>query len=150
MEQEIFENNYSKMMTKEFKETKEKLEKELAVYGIIELDEHISDHEYLSYDVCLKIDIDDTDLSCIDVYASANWTFKLAKKCDSFFVEELEELQKVISIFYGSPFSLDIERINVIWPRYLIEIPILTFNSLPELVEHVRVLKLLLQKVPRK
>lgn len=138
------------MMTKEFREIKDTLEKELAVYGILELIEHVSDHEYLAYDVCLKIDIDDPDLSCIDVYASASGEFKLAKKCDSFFVEELEELQKVVSIFYGSPFSLDIERINVIWPRYLIEIPMLTFNSLSELVEHVRVLKILLSKVPRK
>lgn len=137
-------------MNKEFKNVKEELERELSIYGIVELDEHVSDHEYLAYDVCLKIDIDDPDLSCIDVYASANGTFKLAKKCDSFFVEELEELQKVISIFYGSPFSLDIERINVIWPRYLIEIPILTFNSLSELVEHVRVLKILLTKVYQK
>ncbi|ETD05681.1 hypothetical protein N568_0101010 [Lactococcus garvieae TRF1] len=138
------------MMTKEFREIKDTLEKELAVYGILELIEHVSDHEYRAYDVCLNIDFDDPDLSCIDVYAFVNGTFKLAKKCNSFFVEELEELQKVVSIFYGSPFSLDIERINVIWPRYSIEIPTLTFNSLSELVEHVRVLKILLNKVPRK
>ncbi|MFK4935490.1 hypothetical protein [Lactococcus garvieae] len=134
-------------MYKDFKETKEELEKQLSSYGLIELVDHVSDHEYLVYDVCLKIDTDNPDLSCIDVYAFANGKFRLAKRCNSFFVEELEELQKVISFFYGSPFSLDIERINVIWPRYLFEIPILTFNSLSELVEHVRVLKILLTKV---
>ena len=147
MEQEKFEKNYSKMMTKEFKKTKEKLEKELAAYGILELIEHVSDHEYLAYDVCLNIDINNPDLSCIDVYAFANGKFRLAKRCNSFFVEELEELQKLISIFYGSPFSLNIERINVIWPRYSVEIPTLIFNSLSELVEHVRVLNILLRKV---
>lgn len=127
------------MRTKEFREIKDTLEKELAVYGILELIEHVSDHEYRAYDV----DCDDLDLSYIDVYAFANGTFNLAKKCNSFFVEKLEELQKVVLIFYDAPFSLDIERINIIWPRYSIEIPALTFNSLSELVEHVRVLKIL-------
>ena len=134
-------------MYKDFNKTKEELEKQLSVYGLIELIEHVSDHEYLAYDVCLNIDTDNPDLSCVDVYAFANGKFRLAKRCNSFFVEELEELQKVISIFYGSPFSLDIERINVIWPRYSLEIPTQTFNSLSELIEHVRVLNILLTKV---
>lgn len=134
-------------MYKDFNKTKEELEKQLSVYGLIELIEHVSDYEYLAYDVCLKIDTDNPDLSCVDVYAFANGKFRLAKRCNSFFVEELEELQKVISIFYGSPFSLDIERINVIWPRYSLEIPTQTFNSLSELIEHVRVLNILLTKV---
>lgn len=137
-------------MYKDFNETKEELEKQLSVYGLIELIEHVSDHEYLAYDVCLNIDTDNPDLSCIDVYAFANGKFRLAKRCNSFFVEELEELQKVISIFYGSPFSLDIERINVIWPRYSLEIPTQTFNSLSDLIEHVRVLNILLTKVHNK
>lgn len=132
-----------------FKALKEKLEQALSIYGNVECVEHVSDDEYLSYDVYLNIGSDDPALYCVEVYASSTGAFQLAKQSLSFYVEELEELEKIISIFYGSPFSLNIQRIQVLWPRYLIEFPLIEVETLESLVEHVRTLKLLLEKVAR-
>lgn len=145
----IMRRRYKKEMTQAFKKVKEKLEQTLSIYGSVECVDHVSDDDYLSYDVCLKVESDDPGIYCVEVYASSTGAFQLAKQSISFYVEELEELEKIISIFYGSPFSLEIERIHVLWPRYLIKIPLLELKSLPELIEHVRLLKILLSKVSK-
>ncbi|MGI1837318.1 hypothetical protein ACRPK2_08285 [Lactococcus garvieae] len=39
---------------------KEKLEQTLPIYGSVECVDHVSDDGYLSYDVCLKVESDET------------------------------------------------------------------------------------------
>lgn len=74
-------------------------------------------------------------------------TFEIGKYRLNFFVAEYEELQKVISIFYGSIFSLRLERVLVNWVRYSITISLIRANNMEELKEYVRTLKYLLEKV---
>jgi hypothetical protein len=87
------------------------------------------------------------ELSIIDINVNDNDTFELEKYSLTFFIAEYEELQKVISIFYGSIFSLNLERILVNWVRYSITIPLITAKNIEELKEYVRTLKYLLEKV---
>lgn len=95
----IMRRRYKKEMTQVFKKVKEKLEQTLSIYGSVECVDHVSDDGCLSYDVRLKVESDDPALCCVEVYASSTGSFQLAKQSISFYVEELEELEKIISIF---------------------------------------------------
>ena len=53
----IMRRRYKKEMTQAFKKVKEKLEQTLSIYGSVECVDHVSDDDYLSYDVCLKIEV---------------------------------------------------------------------------------------------
>lgn len=137
------------LSSEKFRKTQEKLEHALFLYGSVEWDEGGSDEETLAYNVRLEVESNDPALYCIEIYVTFNGEFKLEKKGISFFVEELDEVQKVLSIFYGSPFSLTFEPIDVLWPRYHVCILKEKLKTVEELKEHVHILKLLLTKVSR-
>ena len=65
----------------------------------------------------------------------------------AFYVSELHEIEKLLSIFYGSVFSLKFRRIFVKWVRYEITIPEIEVSDISELKETVRTLRYLLKKV---
>ncbi|MBE9855109.1 hypothetical protein G8B32_10810 [Enterococcus faecalis] len=124
--------------------TNELLIKELEDFGYFPFLEDEKD----SYSFELNfLDSNIDTLSIIDINVNNDGTFEIGKYSLTFFVAEYEELQKVISIFYGTIFSLKLERILVNWVRYSITIPLITANNIEELKEYVRTLKYLLEKV---
>lgn len=58
-----------------------------------------------------------------------------------FAVSELSEVQKVISIIYGSNFSIELKRSNIGWVRYEINIPMLKCNCEYDLEINIRALR---------
>ncbi|MGM0263215.1 hypothetical protein [Enterococcus sp. AZ134] len=68
--------------------------------------------------------------------------------CHSIYnVSGLENLQKIISIGYGSPFSIKLEKRGVGWVSYSIKIPMLTVYSIYQLEKHIETLRYLLVQV---
>lgn len=114
-------------------------------YGVLETyDVPIKDGS-LAYNLNLNIGSSCLGIDEIDLFISTDGLFLLEK--GDFFVEELDELQKILSIFYGSPFSLSLEPMDVLWPRYHVCIQTVHLKTVEELKEHVHTLKLLLTKV---
>ncbi len=100
------------------------------------------------YHFALNINNDlDKDLCVIDIYPKDNGSYTIEKYGVSIFVSELQEIEKLLSIFYGSVFSLKFERVFVKWVRYEVTIPSLKVANLSELKETIRTLKYLLEKV---
>ena len=103
-----------------------------------------------NYTLALNINNNyDKDLCWIDICPLDNGSYTLEKYGVSFFVSELPEIEKLLSIFYGSVFSLKFERVFVKWVRYEVTIPRLKVADLSELKETVRTLKYLLEKVDK-
>ncbi|MGM0020256.1 hypothetical protein IGK80_001135 [Enterococcus sp. DIV0609] len=126
------------------KKTNELLIKELEDFGYFPYLEDEKDSHFFELNF---VDSSIDELSIIDINVNNDGTFEIGKYSLTFFVAEYEELQKVISIFYGAIFSLELERILVNWVRYSITIPLITANTIEELKEYVRTLKYLLEKV---
>lgn len=62
-------------------------------------------------------------------------------------VSGLKNLQKILSIGYGSPFSIELERRDVGWVSYSIKFPMLEVYSVYQLKKHVETLRYLIVKV---
>ncbi|WP_242359006.1 hypothetical protein [Lactococcus petauri] len=131
----------------DFRKIKEKLEKEMKSCGFLEAYDVPMKDGSLAYNLNLNIGPSSLGIDEIDLFIKTEGSFSLEK--GGFFVEELDELQKVLSIFYGSPFSLTFEPIDVLWPRYSVCIQTAHLKTVEELKEHVCTLKLLLTKVSK-
>jgi len=106
--------------------------------------------EHDDYSFALDINNEPYDtLGYIDIYPKDNGSFTLEKYGASFYVSELHEIEKLLSIFYGSVFSLKFRRIFVKWVRYEITMPEIEVADLSELKETVRTLRYLLKKVDK-
>lgn len=127
------------------REIQEKFEEAMKRYGSLEAYDVLMKDGSLAYNLNLNIGPSCLGIDEIDLFILTDGLFLLEK--GNFFVEELDELQKVLSIFYGSPFSLSIEPMDVLWPRYHVCIQTVHLKTVEELKERVYALKLLLTKV---
>lgn len=123
-----------------------KLKETLKEYGGFYMLEQIED-DYL-FEMKINDSIDN-ELGIIDIYPEDNGSYTLEKDRVRFYVSELHEIEKLLSIFYGSVFSLKFSRVFVKWVRYEVTIPRLKVADLLELKETVRTLKYLLEKVDK-
>lgn len=123
-----------------------KLKEALKEYGGFYMLEQIED-DYL-FEMKINDSIDN-ELGIIDIYPEDNGSFTLEKDRVRFYVSELHEIEKLLSIFYGSVFSLKFSRVFVKWVRYEVTIPRIKVADLSELKETVRTLKYLLEKVDK-
>lgn len=126
-------------------ELKEAL-KDYGDFGWLEVSQRLKDKDNYSFALDLNTSSYDT-LGYIDIYPRDNGGYILEKCDDSFYVSELHEIEKLLSIFYGSDFSLNFRRIFVKWVRYEVTIPHIEIANLSDLKETVRTLKYLLEKV---
>ncbi len=138
-----------KDMNKKFENVKQELEDKLSYYGELELHKEHSLNDLFAYYIDLNIIPGHLDINIIDVHMKTDGSLMLEKREVGFCVEELAELQKVLSIFYGSPFSLHIDPVEDLEPKYLIHIPPIHLNTLEELKAHIHALKRLLTKVSK-
>ncbi|WP_270245030.1 hypothetical protein [Lactococcus lactis] len=122
------------------------LKESLKEYGGFYMLEEIED-DYL-FEMSINNNIDN-ELGIIDIYPEDNGSYALEKDRARFYVSELHEIEKLLSIFYGSVFSLKFERVFVKWVRYEVTIPRIKVADLSELKETVRTLKYLLEKVDK-
>ena len=136
-------------MNKNFEKIKQELEEKLSYYGELELCHEHSLNDLFTYYIDLNIIPGHLDINIIDVHMKTDGSLFLEKREVGFCVEELAELKRVLSIFYGSPFSLHIEPIEDLEPKYLICIPPIHLNTLEELKAHIHALKRLLTKVSK-
>ncbi|KSU21016.1 hypothetical protein [Lactococcus lactis] len=126
----------------------EEMKEALKDYGDFGWLEDTQGKERDDYSFALDINNEPYDtLGYIDIYPQADGSFTLEKYGSSFYVSELHEIEKLLSIFYGSVFSLKFKRIFVKWVRYEITIPRIEVADLSELKETVRTLRILLKKV---
>lgn len=123
-----------------------KLKEALKEYGGFYMLEEIED-DYL-FEMSINNNIDN-ELGIIDIYPEDNGSYTLEKDRVRFYVSELHEIEKLLSIFYGSVFSLKFSRVFVKWVRYEVTIPRIKVADLSELKETVRTLKYLLEKVDK-
>ena len=136
-------------MNKNFEKIKQELEDKLAYYGELELRKEHSLNDLFTYYIDLNIIPGHLGINIIDVQVKTDCSLMLEKREVGFYAGELTELQKVLSIFYGSPFSLHIEPVKDLEPKYLIRIPPIHLNTLEELQAHIHALKRLLTKVSK-
>lgn len=124
----------------------EEMKEALKEYGGFYMLEQIED-DYL-FEMKINDSIDN-ELGIIDIYPEDNGSYTLEKDRVRFYVSELHEIEKLLSIFYGSVFSLKFSRVFVKWVRYEVTIPRIKVADLSELKETVRTLKYLLEKVDK-
>lgn len=77
----------------------------------------------------------------INVLDDKRFDFEVGLCSQVLAVSELGELQKLLSIMYGSPFSIKMERIKVGWVRYEITIPMLKCYSVYDLEKNIETLR---------
>lgn len=124
------------------------LKEALKDYGVFGWIEEAQGKEEGDYTFALDINKWPYDtLGYIDIYPKDNGSYTLEKCGVGFYVSELQEIEKLLSIFYGSVFSLKFRRIFVKWVRYEITIPEIEVADISELKETVRTLQYLLKKV---
>ena len=87
-----------------------KLKEALKEYGGFYMLEQIEDDYLFEMEINDSID---NELGIIDIYPEDNGSYTLEKDRMRFYVSELHEIEKLLSIFYGSVFSLKFERVFV-------------------------------------
>lgn len=83
----------------------------------------------------------------INVLDDPSYQYEVGLCSHSFAVAELGDVLKIISIVYGSDFSLELERINVGWVRYEIKISMLKSFDEYGLEKNIRTLRHLFVQV---
>lgn len=100
-------------------------------------------------DYTLWIDAEELcTLGCVDITIYYNKMFAISKYRDGIFINQLSALKKMIDIFYGTPFSLQINKIRGIeFVRYEITIPKVFTNDFSELLVFTKLLDEYLHRV---
>lgn len=76
--------------------------------------------------------------------------YVLYKYCDSFYINDYDSLKKCVSFFYGSPFSLKINKIpNINFTRYCIEIEKCQCVDLSNMLSYMSLLKNILINIDK-
>lgn len=83
----------------------------------------------------------------IDINVLADDYFEIGLCNTIYNVSGLENLQRIVSIGYGSPFSIELERCDVGWISYSIKIPMLKVYSVYGLEKHIETLRYLIVHV---
>jgi len=101
-----------------------------------------------NYEFALDINDNTYDtLGYIDIYPKEDGSYSLEKWCSCFWISELHEIKKLLSIFYGSVFSLQFTPVGDKWVNYQVTIPEIKVKDLSELKETVNALRVLLISV---
>mgnify|MGYP004449862325 FL=1 len=108
-------------MEKEFQKWYKQYKKELQTYGNIDDEDTTfrtsqsknNDRDSIAKDCELTLDYKNLCiLGCLDVSMYYDGSFDIGKEQVPFYVNDLISLQKVIQLFYGTPFSLRLEKVN--------------------------------------
>ena len=83
----------------------------------------------------------------VNVIDDPFYNFEVGLCSHGFAVAELDELRKLISIIYGSNFSVELERIDVGWVRYEVKIPMLKCHNEYDLEINIRTLRHLVVQI---
>ncbi|EOI51506.1 hypothetical protein [Enterococcus gilvus] len=87
-------------------------------------------------------------LGCVDITIYYNKMFAVSKDRDGIFINQLPALKKMIDIFYGTPFSLQIKKIKGLeFVRYEVDIPKVFTNNFSELLVFTKILDECLHRV---
>ncbi|EGO2715327.1 hypothetical protein IET03_002055 [Enterococcus faecalis] len=116
-----------------------------------QLDLHAPDIEYNGYnDITLNKDCSyciGGRGAVIDINILSDDYFEIGLSNTIYNVSGIENLQKIISLGYGSPFSINLQRRDVGWVSYKISIPMLKVYSLYGLKKHIETLRYLVVQV---
>lgn len=148
---------------KEFSKKIEIYEKELAKFGWLEDDrENTHKNFYRSTSVdwynisktvggsyILRLDWDVLELlGFVEINMYHDNSFGISKECVPFDVNDLESLQKVIEIFFGSPFDIELEKIrSAEFIRYTITLNEIKAKNFEQLLTYLTILNNCLHKV---
>lgn len=150
-------------MEKEFSKKIELYEKGLSKFGWLE-DDRENTHKsfYRSTSVewnnisktvggsyVLRLDWDLLELlGFIEINMYHDNSLGISKECVPFYVNDLESLQEIIKIFFGSPFDIQLERVrSVEFTRYVVTLTEIKAKNFEQLLAYVKLLKNCLHKV---
>ncbi|EOS7966679.1 hypothetical protein ACNZ61_002825 [Enterococcus hirae] len=83
----------------------------------------------------------------IDINVLEEDHFEIGLCHSTYNVSGLENLQKLVSIGYGSPFSIELKRRGVGWVSYSVKVPMLTVYSIYQLEKHIETLRYLIVQI---
>ncbi|ARV05022.1 hypothetical protein [Enterococcus faecalis] len=84
---------------------------------------------------------------CIDIQVFDDGSFELGYCRSALVVTELENLQKLLSIVYGSIFSVELKRVDVGWVKYEVRIPMIRADNIYQLEDYVKALRHVLVQI---
>ncbi|MCO5542187.1 hypothetical protein [Enterococcus faecalis] len=83
----------------------------------------------------------------IDIQVFDDGSFELGYCSSALVVTELENLQKLLSIVYGSIFSVELKRVDVGWVKYEVRIPMIRAYSIYQLEDYIKALRHVLVQI---
>ena len=89
-------------------------------------------------------------LGDVEITIYHDGTYGISKEAVPIFINDLLSLKKLITIFYGTPFDLNFEKIRCVsFNRYCITIPEIYVEKFDELINYVTALRKCLQEIQK-